>query len=35
MHSLNLFVMDKVRDILQMKGNLIYTICITCTVYEF
>lgn len=26
--------MDKVRDILQIKGNMIYTICITCTVYE-
>ncbi|SFD22124.1 CBS domain-containing protein [Chitinophaga sp. CF118] len=26
--------MDTVRNILQLKGNLIYTICITCTVYE-
>lgn len=26
--------MDTVRNVLQIKGNLIYTICITCTVYE-
>ncbi|GAA3921026.1 CBS domain-containing protein [Chitinophaga oryziterrae] len=26
--------MDTVRDILQIKGNMVYTICITCSVYE-
>jgi len=26
--------MDTVRNILQIKGNMVYTICITCTVYE-
>jgi len=26
--------MDTVHNILQIKGNLIYTICITCSVYE-
>ncbi|SEW00335.1 CBS domain-containing protein [Chitinophaga sp. YR573] len=26
--------MDTVRDILQIKGNMVYTICITCCVYE-
>lgn len=26
--------MDTVHNILQLKGNLIYTICITCSVYE-
>ncbi len=26
--------MDTVRNILQIKGNLVYTTCITCSVYE-
>ena len=26
--------MDTVRNILQIKGNMVYTICITCSVYE-
>src|ERR1700754_39284 len=26
--------MDTVRDILQIKGNLVYTICPECSVYE-
>lgn len=26
--------MDTVRNILQVKGNMVYTICITCSVYE-
>jgi CBS domain-containing protein len=26
--------MDTVRDILQIKGNMVYTICITCSVYD-
>jgi CBS domain-containing protein len=26
--------MDTVRNILQIKGNMVYTICTTCTVYE-
>lgn len=26
--------MDTVRDILQIKGSMVYTICITCSVYE-
>ncbi|UPK72059.1 CBS domain-containing protein [Chitinophaga filiformis] len=26
--------MDTVRNILQIKGNMVYTICTTCSVYE-
>jgi CBS domain-containing protein len=26
--------MDTVRNILQIKGKMVYTICITCSVYE-